>query len=479
MSFSYPELGHLIDGRWMPNGDRKGEPVFNPSSGEILATVPHVTDADLAAALESAERGFAVWRDTSAMQRANILRRASSLIRARTEEIAYVVASELGKPLAEARAEVDTAAGIFEWNADEGRRTYGRVIPSRAANVLQLVVKEPIGPVAAFAPWNAPAITPSRKISSALAAGCSVIIKPSEETPGTAVLIARCLQEAGLPPGVLGLVFGDPHQISTALLSSPTIAGFTFTGSTEVGRRLAALGLTGMKRSILELGGHAPVIVCDDVDPAKVATAAVGAKYRNAGQICTSPTRFYVQESVYHRFVDAFSAGAGSVKVGRPLDSSTQMGPLANSRRVKAMENFVEDALRRGIRITSGGSRIIGGGNFFTPTVLADATNECMAANVEPFGPLALIQPFTSLDEAIAAANRLPVGLAAYAATHDSTRANLLQRRIRSGTVAINHWQVSLPETPFGGWMDSGVGQEGGIEGLEPFQRIKNVSQAA
>lgn len=479
MTFQYPRIALHIDGDWPEGCGRPTEPVFDPSTGETIGQVPHATDSDLAAALKASERGFAIWRDTSPVDRARVLRKTAEILRERQEEIAYVIALELGKPIAEARGEVETAAGMFEWNGEEGRRTYGRVIPSRVANIRQLAVREPAGPIAAFAPWNAPAITPSRKISSALAAGCSVIIKPSEETPGTAVLIARALQDAGLPQGVLGLVFGNPAHVSQRLLESEIIQGITFTGSTEIGRQLAGLALRDMKRAVLELGGHAPVIVCDDVDVEAVARSAVAAKYRNSGQICTSPTRFYVQESIYRRFVDVFAAAADAIKVGSALDPATKMGPLANPRRISAMEKFVDDARARGVRIAAGGERAGNGGCYFRPTVFAEAGDDCLAANSEPFGPLALIRPFATLDEAIVAANRLPVGLASYAMTHDTRRVDLLQREIRAGNVALNHWQVSLPETPFGGWLNSGVGQEGGAEGLEPFLRVKYISQHA
>lgn len=479
MAMAYPELKLFIAGRWLGGGGRIVEPVVNPATGEVLAELPHATDADLDEALAAAAAGFEIWRRTSPVDRGSVLHRAAALMRERREQIASLITLELGKPIAEARAEVDQAAGIFDWNAEEGRRAYGRVIPARAPGFSQLALREPVGPIAAFAPWNAPAITPSRKISGALAAGCSVIIKPSEETPATALAIAGLLQDAGLPDGVLSVVYGKPAAISEKLIGSPVIRGITFTGSTAVGKQLAALAVRGMKRMTMELGGHAPVVVFEDIDPEAVATAAVGAKYRNAGQVCTSPTRFFVHESIHDRFVKAFAELARTIKVGDGFDAATRMGPLANPRRVEAMTQFVDDARARQIKIAAGGEAVAGKGCFYRPTVLAQVDTECMASNVEPFGPLAATAPFRTVEEALALANRLPFGLASYVMTHDLRKAAAMTEGIQSGNVIVNHWQVSLPETPFGGYKDSGIGVEGGIEGLQEFQNIKYVSQFA
>jgi succinate-semialdehyde dehydrogenase/glutarate-semialdehyde dehydrogenase len=479
MATAYPELKLFIAGRWLGGSGRIVEPVVNPATGEVLAELPHATDADLDEALAAAAAGFETWRRTSPVDRGGVLHRAAALMRERREHIAGLITLELGKPIAEARAEVDQAAGIFDWNAEEGRRAYGRVIPARAPGFSQLALREPVGPIAAFAPWNAPAITPSRKISGALAAGCSVIIKPSEETPATALAIAGLLQDAGLPDGVLSVVYGKPAAVSEKLIGSPVIRGITFTGSTPVGKQLAALAVRGMKRMTMELGGHAPVVVFEDMDPEAVAAAAVGAKYRNAGQVCTSPTRFFVHESIHERFVKAFAELAGTIRVGDGFDAATRMGPLANPRRVEAMTQFVEDARARQIRIAAGGEPVAGKGYFYRPTMLAQVDTECMASNVEPFGPLAATAPFRTVEEALALANRLPFGLASYVMTHDLRKAAAMTDGIQSGNVIVNHWQVSLPETPFGGYKDSGTGVEGGIEGLQEFQNIKYVSQFA
>ena len=351
------------------------------------------------------------------------------------------------------------------------------MIPPRNRAIQQIAVREPLGPIAAFAPWNAPAITPARKISSALAAGCSVIIKPSEETPATALAIAELLQEAGLPPGVLNVVFGQPAMISEALVGSPIIRGITFTGSTAIGKQLGALAVQTMKRMTLELGGHAPVVIFSDVDPEAAAISAVTAKFRNSGQVCTSPTRFFAHESIHDRFAAKLSELADGLKVGDGFDAATKMGPLANARRVEAMERFVDDARSRSIAVSAGGVRCGERGFFFRPTVLTGVDQDCMASNVEPFGPLAVTAPFRTRDEALALANRLPFGLASYGMTNDLRNAAAMADGIAAGNVIINHWQASLPETPFGGFKDSGVGSEGGIEGLQDFQSIKYVSQ--
>ncbi len=478
MSFDYPNLQLLIAGRWVGAEGRKTEPVLNPSTEAVLAKLPHATPADIDEALAAAAKGFQVWRRVSAQERAKILKRTADLMRERREYLAHLITLELGKPIAEARLEVEQAAGMFEWNAEEGKRAYGRVIPARAENIQQMMVKEPVGPIAAFSPWNAPTITPSRKISGALAAGCSVIIKPSEETPATALAIGSMLLEAGLPEDVVSIVFGDPVAISRQLIESPIIRGITFTGSTDVGKLLASMAVQGMKRMTLELGGHAPVVVFDDVNVDAVAKAAASAKYRNGGQVCTSPTRFYVHQSIHDRFVEAFAAHANSIAVGDGFDAATVMGPLANARRVEAMEAFVADARTRNIRIAAGGERTGNRGFFYRPTLLENVGNDSMAANVEPFGPLAMTTPFRTFDDVVALANRLPFGLAAYAMTNDLSRARAISAAIESGNVVVNHWQVSLPETPFGGYKDSGVGSEGGIEGLAAFQNTKFVSQA-
>jgi succinate-semialdehyde dehydrogenase/glutarate-semialdehyde dehydrogenase len=475
----YPALTLFIDGQRRSGEGRASEPVLNPATGSVLGELPHASAADIDEALASSARGYEQWRTMSAVDRGAILQRAAALIVERKEAIASLITLELGKPITESRVEVETAAGIFVWNAEEGRRAYGRVIPSRSRGIQQIAIREPLGPIAAFAPWNAPAITPARKISSALAAGCSVVIKPAEETPATTLAIAAALEDAGLPAGVLNVVFGNPALISRKLLASPLTRGLTFTGSTEVGKQLGALAVQTMKKMTLELGGHAPVVIFGDVDPEAAATSAVQAKFRNSGQVCTSPTRFFVHESIHDRFAAKLAALANAITVGDGFMATSKMGPLAHARRIESMERFVDDARSRNIVVSAGGERCGNQGFFYRPTVLSNVDDDCMASNVEPFGPLAATASFQTMDDAIRLANRLPFGLASYVMTHDMRNASVITEAIQSGNVVVNHWQASLPETPFGGYKDSGIGSEGGIEGLQEFQTVKYVSQLA
>jgi succinate-semialdehyde dehydrogenase/glutarate-semialdehyde dehydrogenase len=408
--------------------------------------------------------------------RGEVIHAAARLLRDRRASLARVITREMGKPLREAQVEIDTATGILDWNAEEGRRSYGRVIPGPAGRQ-QLVLQEPVGPVAAFAPWNAPLITPSRKISSALAAGCPVVIKPAEETPATALFLAEALTDAGLPPGVLNVLFGDPAQISEQLLTSPVIRAVTFTGSTGVGKSLAALAAAHMVRPVMELGGYSPVIVCGDADPEAVATAAATAAYRNAGQVCTSPTRFFVDASVYDRFAATLTEKVAALRTGDGLDDATQVGPVATPARVDAIEALVRDAVKHGAEVTAGGRRGPGPGYFYEPTVLTGVNDDCELTRVEPFGPIAWVSPFDDPADAIRQANSVPFALAGYVFTRDAATVRRLSAELECGAIAVNHWQVSGPETPFGGHKDSGFGSEGGIEGIAAFQQIKFVSE--
>ncbi|MCY1204403.1 Alpha-ketoglutaric semialdehyde dehydrogenase [compost metagenome] len=476
-TLNYPELTLWIDGDARGAGDRRTLEVTDPATLEVLGRLPVATPADIDEALDAARRHFPRWRDTPPLERAAVLRRAAALMRERSAYLAWLITRELGKPLLESEKEVGTAAEMFEWAAEEARRTYGRLIPGRVGGIRQMAIPEPVGPVAAFSGWNAPAITPSRKIAGGLAAGCSVVIKPSEETPAIALEIARALADAGLPAGVLNMVFGDPGEISRRLIESPVIRMVTFTGSTSIGRELATFAAAGLKRATLELGGHAPVLVFDDADPEAAADAVLAAKLRNSGQICTSPTRLYVQQGVYERFVARLAERARGWRVGNGLKPGVQMGPMANPRRLAAMESMVSDALARGAQLAAGGQRLDLPGWFWAPTVLRDVGTDCLASNTEPFGPLALAQPFHDLDEALSLANRLPFGLASYVFTRDAGIARNTTERIESGVVCVNHCQASLPETPFGGFKDSGLGKEGGVEGLQEFMQVKYVSQ--
>jgi succinate-semialdehyde dehydrogenase / glutarate-semialdehyde dehydrogenase len=471
----YPELKLLINGEWI---SRPGQPVINPADETTIGTVPHATTADLAAAVAAAEQGFKVWRNTSPAKRAEIILKAVAIMRQRVEEMAVVMTLEQGKPIAQSRLEVQRASDIIEWDAQEGRRTYGRIIPSEPG-MRHTVLRQPIGPVAAFSPWNFPVSSPSRKVGGALSAGCSIILKASEETPGGAYQLARCFVDAGLPAGVLNLVFGDPATISEYLIPHPSIRLITFTGSIPVGKRLAAMAGQHMKPAIMELGGHAPVIVCDDVDPEAAAAAAVLGKTRNAGQVCVSPTRWFVAERIHAPFAKAFAEKAASLKIGNGIDPANQMGPLANHRRIEAMTELVADAKAKGAKVLSGGARLANRGYYFPLTVLSDLPDNARAMREEPFGPLALVNPVKTLDEAIAKANSLPYGLAAYAFTHSARNVDRLSEEIEVGNLSINHYVASIAETPFGGVKESGYGREGGLEGLQGYTIVKNVSHLA
>jgi succinate-semialdehyde dehydrogenase/glutarate-semialdehyde dehydrogenase len=468
----YPELQLLIGGKWI---SRDGAPVINPADETVVGTVPHATQADLAAAVDAAEQGFEIWRRTSPAKRAEIIMKAVGIIRSRVEEFAVAMTLEQGKPIAQSRLEILRGCEIIEWDAQEGRRTYGRVIPSEPG-MRHTVLRQPIGPVAAFSPWNFPMSSPSRKVGGALSAGCSIILKASEETPAGAVQLARAFTEAGLPPGVFNLVFGEPSKISDYLIPHPSIRLVTFTGSIPVGKHLAAMAGQHMKPAIMELGGHAPVIVCDDVDPVATAATSVMGKSRNAGQVCVSPTRWFVQDKIYGEFTKAFAEKASALKVGNGMDADNQMGPLANSRRIDMMTALVADAKAKGAKVLAGGARLGNSGYYWPLTVLTDLPDDARVMREEPFGPIAVVNRVKTLDEAIARANELPYGLAAYAFTNSAKNAERLSEGVEAGNLSINHLVASLAETPFGGVKDSGYGREGGTEGLTHYTVVKNVS---
>jgi succinate-semialdehyde dehydrogenase/glutarate-semialdehyde dehydrogenase len=469
----------FIDGIWTAgSGTRRGT-VFDPATGAATGEVAFAEKVDLDASLAAAQKGFEHWRAVSPFERSKVLRRAAELLRSRADEVGAVITREQGKPFGEARLEAQLAADHIEWNAEEGRRAYGRLIPARAVSVTQAVVMEPVGPVAAFSPWNFPVSQLVKKIAGSLAAGCSIIAKAPEETPSSAIILVKCFEEAGVPAGVINLVFGVPAEISEYLIPSRVIRKMSFTGSVPVGRHLGALAAQHLKRATLELGGHAPLIVCDDVDVALAAKTSLAMKFRNAGQVCVSPTRFLVQEGVYDRFVDAFTEGTAALKVGPGMAEGTQMGPLANGRRVDAIEGFVRDAVEHGATVRTGGERIGNQGYFFQPTVLTDVPLSARIQNEEPFGPVAVVSRFGDLDQAVKEANRLDFGLAAYAFTTRADRVNRLSREVESGMMSINHAGLAMPETPFGGIKDSGQGSEGGIEGLMAYLQPKFVSVKA
>lgn len=474
---TYPNTQLFINGQWQDAADGRSLAVFNPSTGKEIGRVAHAGKADLDKALEAAQKGFETWRDMTAPDRQKIMRKAAALMRERAAEIAPLLTQEQGKPLAEAKGEAMAAADIIEWFADEGLRVYGRIVPSRwNLAVRQMVIKDPVGPVAAFTPWNFPINQVVRKVGAALAAGCSMLVKAPEETPAGPAALIRAFADAGLPPGVLGLVYGNPAEISSYLIPHPVIRKITFTGSTPVGKQLAAIAGQHMKRVTMELGGHAPVIVCEDADIALAVKSAGAAKFRNAGQVCISPTRFLVHESIKTEFAQAMAKYAQGLKVGDGLAEGTQMGPLANPRRLTAMAEIQADAVKSGAEVLTGGKRIGDAGNFWEPTILADVPLEAKVFNDEPFGPIAAIRPFNSLEDAIKEANRLPYGLAGYAFTRSLKNADLLSRKVEVGMLWVNMPAMPSAEMPFGGVKDSGYGSEGGPEAVEAYLNARAVA---
>lgn len=472
---TYPAIGLLIDGKWIHDRPACHE-IVNPSTQDVLGEVPAAGAADLDRALEAAERGFAVWRATPPSRRADILRRTAQLVRDRVEQIATVITLEQGKPLGDARGEVLRAATFLEWDAEQSLRTYGRLVPTDAP-LTQLVVREPIGVVAAFTPWNVPISSPSRKLSGSIAAGCSVIIKPAEETPGAACLFAQCFMDAGLPDGVLNIVFGDPAEISSRLIASPITRMVTLTGSVNVGKHLTRLAADGMKPVLMELGGHAPVLIDRDIDVAAVARLSAQAAFKMAGQICVSPSRFLIHRDVYGAFVDDFAAATRALPVGDGFTEGVFMGPVINERRLASVDALVRDAVAHGARVAAGGERIGNAGYFYAPTVLADVPHAADVMSHEPFGPLAACMQVEDMDEATTIANELPLGLAAYAFTNDADRADRLSRDIAAGSVAINVFSTPGADAPFGGYRESGMGREGGEESLDSYMVTKTVTR--
>ncbi len=463
-----------IDGEWIDAGDRNTHTVVDPATGGAIGELPLARPDDLDRALDSAARGYPIWRGTSVDERATVLAGAARLMRERADTIARIATTEQGKPLAEAKGEVAYAAALTDWFAGETRRNHGRVL-ARPAGQQSIVVHEPVGPAVAFCPWNFPVLNPVRKIAPALAAGCSLIVKPPEEAPGSALAVLRCFLDAGLPRSVLNMVFGVPDQVSRHLLASPVIRKMSFTGSVPVGKHLIRLAADRMIRTTMELGGHSPVLVFDDCDLDKTVALLAAAKFRNAGQVCISPTRFYVQDSIHDRFVAAFVERAEGLAVGGGLAEGTAMGPLANPRRPDAMAALVADARTAGATVATGGERGADAGFFFQPTVLADVPLEARAMSEEPFGPLAMVRRFSTFDEAVEQANRLPFGLAAYCFTNDARRQRLLADAIESGMVGLNTMGLSAVDAPFGGVKESGHGSEDGTEGMRAFQVVKTV----
>ena len=467
----------LINGRWCQGSEGKGQPLINPATEAILAEVPHASESDLEEALLSSAEGFKVWRDTTAIDRQTIMEKAARLMEDRIDEISKTLTMEMGKPLAESKIEMHFVIAVTRWYAEEGKRAYGRLVPSRVPGARQMVMKEPVGPSCAFVAWNFPGTNVIRKVAGALGAGCSMLIKPSEETPGTAVALARCFQDAGLPPGVLNIVFGIPDEVSRHILGSWIPRKMSFTGSVPVGKHLQKLAAETMKRCTMELGGHSPVIVFDDADVERALDITAGFKFRNAGQVCISPTRFFIQDRVYKSFVEGFTERARSLKVGNGLDDGIHMGPLVDARRLPIMQDFVDDACDNGATISTGGERIGNLGYYYAPTVLSDVPDKAKIMIEEPFGPIAPITHFNAFDDVVERANSLPFGLASYVFTSDGDKATKIGQALETGLVGINHAMVATPETPFGGINESGYGSEGGVEGLDAFLRTKFVTE--
>jgi succinate-semialdehyde dehydrogenase/glutarate-semialdehyde dehydrogenase len=475
MSTEYPEIKLYINGEWQDGAGGRGDDIVNPATEEVLGRVPFAEASQVDAAIAAAAAAFPKWRDAGPDARSKILLKTAALLHQRADEIGRVMTLEEGKSLGEATGEVHRAAAGLEWNTEEGRRAYGRIIPSGPDEILSVRVT-PVGPVGAFVPWNFPAGGPMRKISAALAAGNSIVIKPSEEVPATVSLITRAFEDAGLPPGVLNLLFGVPDEISRRVIADPRIRFIAFTGSIPVGKHLAGLAAQVMKPVHMELGGHAPVIVCADADPVKAARSAARAKIVNAGQVCTSPSRFLVHRSVYDQFTAAFTEAIAAFKVGNGLEPGVQMGPMVNHRRLASVQKLIEDAVGRGASVTTGGKPIEGRGFFFEPTVLTDVPADAAILHEEPFGPVAPVAAFDDLDDALELANSLPFGLAAYAYTDSAATAEKLIAGYEAGILSINHCGGSLPQAPSGGFKESGYGREGGPEGLEGYLVTKRVS---
>jgi len=476
---AYPsELELFLAGAWTPAEGRKTVPVHNPADAGELARLPLATDEDVDAAVAAAQAAWKGWREQLPEQRGAVLRGAAALLRERAGEVATLATLEQGKPRTEMLGEVELAAAILEWYAEEGRRAYGRVLTQRSPGSRISVVREPVGVVAAFAPWNFPVVNPVRKAAAALAAGCTCVMKPAEQTPASALAVARALADAGLPDGALSVLFGNPPQISKRLLGSPLVRAITFTGSTSVGRQLAELASRHVQRTTMELGGHAPVVVLDDADLDVAAAHSAYAKLRNAGQICVSPTRFYVQEKAFDRFLEVFAGTVGTLPVGSGMEEGTYVGPLAHERRPAAVASLVEDALERGATAVCGARGPEREGWFYEPTILVDVPESARIMNEEPFGPVATVTPVADLDEALEHANRLPYGLAAYAFSGGLANGRRLGEGLEAGIVGLNTYAVATPEAPFGGVKESGHGSEEGIEGLDGFLATKTLHEA-
>ena len=474
---TYPKFEMNIAGEWVGVGSRRTQLVINPATEEVLGELPLADATDLDRALDATDQGYRLWSKKTPLERSDVLRRAANLLRERMDYIARVATTEEGKPVWESRIELNAAINWLEFAAEEGKRAYGRVLV-RPTGLRHMVLREPVGPVAAFAPWNFPIGTPMRKLAAALAAGCSCILKAPGVAPSASIELVRAFLDAGLPSGVAQVVFGIPDEVAHHLLGSPIIRKLAFTGSVPVGKHLMKIAAEGMKRTTMELGGHAPVVIFDDADIETALSAMIAYKFRNAGQVCVSPTRFYVQEPIYRDFVRQFAERAKAIPVGNGLDETNRMGPLANPRRREEIEILINDAIKHGAKLDTGGKRIGNQGYYWEPTVLSDVPQEARIMNEEPFGPVAVFQPFKTFEEVVEKANRLPYGLAAYAFTQSSKRSMLISDALEAGMVGVNTNVIAGADAPFGGVKESGHGSVDGPEGVEACQVIKSVSMA-
>lgn len=468
----------FVAGQWRDGGAGRLEKI-DPATGAAAGGVALAGDADIDDALGAAAASFGPWSTTSPHERGDVLKRAAALLEERAGDVAALLSAEGGKVPAEAAGEVARAVETLRFSGEEAARIEGRVIAGRVPGGERLSLPAPVGVVAAFTAWNFPAFLAARKLGAILAAGCTAVYKAAEETPRTAAEIVRALHDAGAPPGSVNLLFGDPARVSERVITAPVVRAVTFTGSTAVGRIIAGLAASGPKRCVLELGGHAPVIVCADGDPALAARATLPAKFGSAGQSCVAPSRYFVHASHFDAFAEQFAAAAGALKVGAPGEAGAQMGPVISARRLAAMERLTADAVSRGARVLCGGCALERDGYFWAPTVLADVPADAQVMHEEPFGPLATITRFDELDDAIAQANATEYAFAAYAFTDSMrTRARLVAG-LRASNLGINQLAPSMPDAPLGGMQDSGYGYEGGRDGIAAFQHLRLVNQTA
>jgi len=467
-----------INGEWVDASDGVHIPIIDPATEEEIDAVPKATPEDLDRALDAAEHGWKTWRDVDAWSRSAALRQVAELVRKRAERISNVLTEEQGKTLAECRGELNATADQFDWYADEARRIYGRTINGHSRGNRLLVVRQPIGPVAAFAPWNFPALLSSRKMAPAIAAGCSIIIKPPIEAPRTVLMLAEACHDAGIPPGVVNMVTGQSSMISKHVLSSDVVRKVSLTGSVPVGQEMLRLCAEGIKSVSMELGGHSPVLVFEDADLEQAAETCARGKFRNNGQVCIAASRFFVQESIAGAFIEYFVAVARSLRLGVGKDPKTDVGPLANVRRLEATEALVKDAVDKGAEVRCGGKRPEGfsKGFYYEPTVLTNVDPSMAIMTEEPFCPVAPVATFTDLDDALAKANATEFGLAGYVFTNDTKTAFLASEGIEAGMIGVNTLLLAAAEIPFGGTKKSGFGREGGSEGIDAYTVTKHIN---